>query len=38
MAAVEGYNHIVMAYGEKSSGKTHTLVGPHWEESIRNNA
>lgn len=32
---VDGYNFMIIAYGESASGKTHTLVGDEWENSIR---
>ena len=37
IAAVRGYNYVLLACGAKGSGKTHTMVGGHnWDESASN--
>ena len=37
-AVIDGYNYVMMTYGEKGSGKSYSMIGPYWEDSIKNNA
>lgn len=32
--AFDGYNATLIAYGQTSSGKTHTIIGPNYSDSI----
>lgn len=29
MSAIDGFNTCIIAYGQTSSGKTHTMIGPN---------
>ncbi|CDW74261.1 kinesin motor domain containing protein [Stylonychia lemnae] len=33
---VDGYNHILIAFGESKSGKTYSMIGNQWDLSIKN--
>ena len=31
-SVIEGFNGTIFAYGQTSSGKTHTMMGPDFED------